>query len=75
MLPAGLVGSGAFPGVPCGPQLSTSKLWSWKGQKGNFSKFQAQSVPEAGSGQAAFTSLGNTGQALQLFQFPLHLPA
>lgn len=55
--------------------LSTSKLRSWKGQGGNFSKFQAQTVPGAGSGLAAFTSLGNTRQTLQLFQFPSYVQA
>jgi len=74
--PRRLVGSGVLPlGLPCGAQLSTSKLPSRKGQRGNFSKFQAQPAPGAGSGLAAFTSLGNTGQALQMFQFPLQRSA
>lgn len=73
--PHWFMGSSMLPGVPCGGLLSTSQLRSRKGQRGNFSKFQAHLVPRAGSGLAAFTSLGNTGQALQLFPFPLQLPA
>lgn len=59
----------ALPVVPCGAPFPTSKTWSWEGQRGNSSVFQAQTVPGAGSGLAAFTTLGNTGPESQLFQF------